>query len=343
MSDRQTQTPRGRTWALKRLLYHSGLLALARMARQRDHAMILRYHAVTEDTREVSYAGPEICLPVEAFRLQATYLKRAYSVVPVGDLIEAVAQGRRLPPRAVAITFDDGYADNFTRAFPILHSLGLPACVYVTTGSLDDGVPLWMSAVRALVLAAPGPTVTMEGAPVLELGGTSRNDAVRILTRQLVPLDARTRAERLATAAAAAGVDVRATLRGTMLGWDQVRVLAASGWTIGAHTVSHVNVALAASREAEQEILASRDAIVHRLRTPVHHFAYTNSGAAHQYYSSAVAEVLRHAGFRSAVTSDSGVLRQGTDAYCVPRVGVGPRLTPVADFAAALERRRLAA
>jgi peptidoglycan/xylan/chitin deacetylase (PgdA/CDA1 family) len=328
---------------MKRLLYHSGLLALVRMARQRGPAMVLRYHAVTEGPQEVVYAGPDICLPVEAFRLQAAYLKRAYSVVPVGDLVDSVLQGRRLPARAVAITFDDGYADNFTRAFPILHRLDLPACVYVTTGSVDDGVPLWMSAVRALVLGTTGPTLDVGGVGRVDLSASSRNEVVRTLTRELVPLDGRTRAERINAAAAASGVDLRAALRGSMLSWDQARVLAASGWTIGAHTVSHINVALADAHEAEQEIVASRDAIAHRLNVPVRHFAYTNSGAAHQYHSPAVAEMLQRAGFQSAVTSDSGVLRAGINAFFVPRVGVGPRLTPVADFAAALERRRLAA
>src|SRR5262245_61845751 len=343
MSVKPTSLPRASAWAMKRLLYHSGLLALARMTRQHGRAMVLRYHAVTEGTREVPYAGPDICLPVEAFRLQAAYMKRAYSVVPIDELVEAVVHNRPLPRRALAITFDDGYADNFTRAFPILHRLGLPACVYVSTGSLDDAAPLWMSAVRALVHGARGAALEVPGIGRFDLDAGGRNAAARVLTRELVPAAAAVRTERLAALAAANGVDIRAALRGSMLSWDQVRVLASSGWTVGAHTVNHVNVALADPGEAEQEIVASRDAIEQRLRMPVHHFAYTNSGAAHEYHSTAAAELLRRCGFRSAATSEGGILRHGTDVFRLPRVGVGPRLTPVADFAAALERRRHAA
>ena len=59
-------TPRhGAAWAAKRVLFHSGLLALARQLRQRDRAVILRYHAITDGT-DVEYAAPDICLPVSA-------------------------------------------------------------------------------------------------------------------------------------------------------------------------------------------------------------------------------------------------------------------------------------
>jgi hypothetical protein len=58
----------GAAWAAKRVLFHSGLLALARQLRRRDRAIILRYHAIT-DGADVRYAAPDICLPVTALRL----------------------------------------------------------------------------------------------------------------------------------------------------------------------------------------------------------------------------------------------------------------------------------
>jgi peptidoglycan/xylan/chitin deacetylase (PgdA/CDA1 family) len=127
-----------------------------------------------------------------------------------------------------------------------------------------------------------------------------------------------------------------------MLDWDEVRDLAAAGWTIGAHTVTHLNVALAPPAEAETELAASRDAIAARIGAPVEHFAYPNSGGAHRYFDGAVADILRLLGFRSAVTSRPGVIDPRTDAFAVPRIGVSPRLAAVSDLAASLVRQRLA-
>jgi peptidoglycan/xylan/chitin deacetylase (PgdA/CDA1 family) len=331
-------------WAVKRALYHSGLLALARLARQRVRGLVLRYHALTEGAVEVPYAIPDICLPVEAFRLQMAFLRRAYSVVTLDELVEATTAGRALPPRSVAITFDDGYADNHRLGLPVLRRLGLPATIYVATGGVEDGPPLWMSLVRALVLGAPGTSLEVPGVGAFALDGSGgRYAAGRALTRALVPLGASERAERLAEAAAHAGIDVVRPLAGVMLDWAQVRELAANGWTIGAHTVSHVNVALAPAAEAENEIARSRDALAAAIGAPVAHFAYPNAGGEHRYFDAEVAGILRRLGFKSAVTSRAGALRPGADCFVLPRLGVSPRLGPVVELAAALELQRLAA
>ena len=328
----------------KRALYHSGLLALARLARQRVRGLVLRYHVLTDGTAEIPYATPEICLPVDAFRLQMAFVRRAYRVVSVDDVIDALANGRPLPPRALAITFDDGYADNHRLGLPVLRRLGLPATIYVATGGLDGGTPMWTSAVRALVLAAPGPVLDVPGMGTVTIGPPGRrHDGVRALTRALVPLAAGDRQARLDAAARSAGVDVGGLLAGAMLTRAAVRELAASGWTIGAHTVSHINVALADPAEAEAEIAASRDALVAAAGTRVVHFAYPNTGGQHRYFSAEVIAILRRLGFRSAVISRSGALRPGLDPFTIPRLGVSPRLGSVIELATAMERQRLAA
>ena len=332
------------TWALKRVLFHSGLLTLAGLAQRRAGGLVLRYHAITPDSREVPYATPDICLPVEAFRVQMAFVKRAYTVLSLDELVDRVRRGAKLPPRALAITFDDGYADNHRLAFPVLQRLGLPATVYLTSGSVNAGPPLWMSAVRALVLAAPAGDLAVPGLPPVTLGPAAERGPIgRALTRALVPLPAAERTERLAAAAAACRVDPARVLDGTMLGWDEVRELARAGWTIGAHTVTHVNVALAAPEEAEAEIARSRDAIAAAVGEPVMHFAYPNTGGAHRYFDGATAAMLGRLGFRSAVTSAPGLVRPGVSPFALPRIGVSPRLAPVSELAATLVRQRLAA
>jgi peptidoglycan/xylan/chitin deacetylase (PgdA/CDA1 family) len=328
---------------VKRVLLRSGVIALAGLARRRSAGLVLRYHAVT-DGGDVPYATPEICISATAFRLQMAFVKRAYSVVPLDELVGCLERRSALPPCALAITFDDGYADNHRLAFPILRDLDLPATVYVSTGSLDGGAPLWMSSVRALVLGARGHELRVPGMPPLALGPAVRRGVVaRNLTRALVPLEASDRADRIAAAAAAAGVDLGRVLGGVMLTWAQVRELADAGWTIGAHTVTHANVALAPAAAAEAEIAGSRDAIVAATGREVRHFAYPNSGGEHRYFDAGTALLLRRLGFRSAVTSKPGLVRRGGDLFTLPRIGVSPRLAPVSELAAALARQRLAA
>jgi peptidoglycan/xylan/chitin deacetylase (PgdA/CDA1 family) len=329
---------------VKRALYHSGLLSLARMARTRVRGLILRYHALTDDARDVSYAAPDICLPARAFELQMAFVKRAYRVLSLDEVADALARGGELPPLSVAITFDDGYADNHRLAAPILRRLGLPATVYVATAAADRQDVFWVSAVRALVLAARGSEIAMPGtAPIALPAAGPRDAAVKALTRAMVELPAAARSKSLRAVAAGAGVDLDALLAGTMMTWAQVKELASAGWTIGAHTVNHQNVAVVEPQVAETEIMRSRDAIADAAGTSVCHFCYPNTGGRHRYFSPEVAEILRCNGFRSATTSVPGALRPGADPFLLPRLGVSPRLAPIVDLAAAIERQRLAA
>jgi peptidoglycan/xylan/chitin deacetylase (PgdA/CDA1 family) len=329
---------------LKQLLFRSGLLDLVGLARRRGSGLVLRYHAVTPDEHEVAYATPEICVALRSFRLQMAFVKRAYTVLPLPELVDLVTRGVKLPPRALAITFDDGYADNYRLAFPVLERLGLTATVYVTTSCLEDGPPLWMSAVRAVVLKTKSAELDVPGIGRVQLGPSEgRGPAARAVTRSLVPLSGTERNERLAAIVAAAGVDPARELASTMLTWQEVRALARGGWTIGAHTVSHANVALTAVGEAESEIAGSRAALAAAIGQPVQHFAYPNTGGEHVYFGPAVSTLLARLGFRSAVTSKPGALRTGADRFTLPRIGVSPRLAPVSELAAALARQRLAA
>ena len=329
---------------MKRVLFHSGLLAFARLARQRVRGVVLRYHALTERREEVLYAAPDICLPVDVFRLQMAFVQRAYRVVSLDELVHALERGAQLPPRALVITFDDGYADNHRLGLPVLRALGLPATVYVATGAIDGGAPFWVAAARALALRAPGDVLEVPGQPAIPLGAPERREvAAKTLTRALVPLRSDARAALLSEAAAAVGLDLQRMLAGTMLTWNQIRELHAAGWTIGAHTVTHANVALAAPEDAEADIVGSRDALAAALGTSVDHFCYPNSGGQHRYVSPGVIEILRRHHFRSATTSRPGALRPDADRFQLPRLGVSPRLGPVVELATALERQRLAA
>jgi peptidoglycan/xylan/chitin deacetylase (PgdA/CDA1 family) len=328
----------------KRVLHHSGLLGLARLARARVRGVILRYHALTDSAEPVLYAAPDICMPVAAFRAQMAFVKRAYTVLPLDALVAAVVQGGKLPARALAVTFDDGYADNHRLGLPVLRALGIPATIYVATGAVENAAPFWVAAARTLALQARDDRLAVPGWEGIRLDTpASRETAARALTRALVPFAAEERAAWLGQAAAAAGVDLERSLWGTMLDWTQIRELAAAGWTIGAHTITHSNVALIDAARAEAEIAGSRDVLSAAIGAPVSHFCYPNSGGQHTYFGPDVTAVLRKLGFRSATTSRPGSLRPGADPFLLPRLGVSPRLAPVAELAAAMERQRLAA
>src|SRR2546423_14531892 len=80
---------------------------------------------------------------VRGLERQLRFLHHAANVVPLGDALQGLAEGRDLPPRAVAITFDDGYRDNLELAVPMLEALALPATFFLVPGLLSGSTQPW--------------------------------------------------------------------------------------------------------------------------------------------------------------------------------------------------------
>lgn len=92
---------------------------------------ILMYHMVceTENAKEKRY-----CCHPYAFKQQMAHLKKVgYQVIGLDDLINSIKKGTTLPEKSIAITFDDGFADNYDNAFPLLRAYGFPATMFVVS------------------------------------------------------------------------------------------------------------------------------------------------------------------------------------------------------------------
>src|ERR1700683_4183004 len=120
---------------IKRALLPSNGSALSRIISRsnwrRQRLLILCYHGIAMSEEHGSH--PEMFLPPETFARRMEILAQSGStVLELGEALRLLQQGK-LPPNSVAITFDDGWADFRTQAFPVLKKFGFPATVYLTT------------------------------------------------------------------------------------------------------------------------------------------------------------------------------------------------------------------
>jgi biofilm PGA synthesis lipoprotein PgaB len=132
---------RGTRWAFGALLAFAGAQATgATAARAEDHAVVLVYHHVSERTPKSTSVTPAV------FDAHLEYLAgHGFTVVPLSEVIEALATGRALPPRAVVLTFDDAYVSVHREALPRLERRGWPFTVFVPTESIDRGYSGYMT------------------------------------------------------------------------------------------------------------------------------------------------------------------------------------------------------
>jgi len=331
--------------ATKLAVHHLGMLDMLRRMRRRGCSLVLRYHAVApDDSPAPFYAGPDITIPRRLFVAQMRFLKGAYTVVPLAVIVDAITHGQAPPSGTLAVTLDDGYADNYHQAFPALRALHVPATVYVATEPIDDGPPLWTAELRAAVMTSRVTALRVEigGGHEFALGDlTARQQAIRELTNVLVPVEAALRRRILKTIRSELSVNGSGSLVGMMLTSAQIREMHRAGITIGAHTQTHSNMTLIGIDQSRAEINGSRERLEAILDAPVRDFAYPNTGGRYPHFNDAVAAVIRQLGFRSAVTSRAGVVAADSNPYMLSRIGVSPRLYREAPLAVALERYRL--
>jgi peptidoglycan/xylan/chitin deacetylase (PgdA/CDA1 family) len=123
----------------------------------RPRAVVLVYHRV----RERGLDPWRLTVDPEIFAGQMETLARDWTPISLSELVEGFAR-RQLPERAVAVTFDDGYADNLETAAPILVELGIPATLFVAADLVDAGGPPWWDQLVPLLLepARLPPTLT---------------------------------------------------------------------------------------------------------------------------------------------------------------------------------------
>jgi len=293
----------------------------------KGRAVVLRYHRVAGPPER---SGP-LSVTAQEFEAQLQFLSKRCQVVSAREIVAAIAELKPLPSRAVAITFDDGYDDNYTQAFPLLQTYGVPATFLVTAGWIGTEKVLWWDrlhdylrqaaaagtrpagledlpeAVAALLaranLRAPGVAARLEAALVVGLRERAESP------EQLDDL-----VERIAAALGAGEPDPD---RYRPMDWDQVRAMRDAGMEIGSHTMSHARLSVAPPERAFEELDGSKQLIERELDEPIALVAYP-AGACSQD----VLDLACEAAYLGGFTTASGSVGPGDDPFALRRIGV---------------------
>lgn len=277
----------------------------------------LIFHRVHEQPDPMYPGDPD----ARQFARICDWVKSAFNVLPLPRAIEALKAGT-LPERAAAITFDDGYADNLHVAAPILKERGLSATFFIATGFLGGG-RMWNDDIYDACRLWPGATLDLTPwlpqMPVLQLGQPGdyekRRSAAQAVTGLVKYLPHQDRHRICRAIAEHCGLPSHSNL---MMTPEEVCDLRDTGMVIGAHTRTHPILAGLDAAEAEQEIAGSKQDLEQLLGESVDVFAYPNGKPTTDLTSETV-ELVKKAGFASAVTTRWGVASAKTPCFELPR------------------------
>jgi peptidoglycan/xylan/chitin deacetylase (PgdA/CDA1 family) len=274
--------------------------------------LVLIYHRV------LAMPDPLVQGDVEAdrFAAQMDLLATCFNPLSLSEGLDRL-QSRSLPPRAVSVTFDDGYADNLEVALPIMRRCDVRGTVFVATGYLDGGLMFNDAVIEAIRQAPVRLDLSDLGFGILELPDMDRRRAAseRLIgeLKYRVPEERRARAVEILERAGGARP------RGLMLTRTQVRELRDAGVDIGAHTETHPILTRTEPAAAREDLARCRQELEAILGEPPRLFAYPNGRPGRDYDARHVA-MARDLGFTAAVSTAWGAAYPGCDLFQVPRV-----------------------
>lgn len=286
---------------------------------------VLMYHRILppSDPRHAA-EEPGMIVEPETFRMHLQTLKQEFTLIRLGEWVERSQQGRPLPDKACAITFDDGWLDNHEYAFPILQQEQVPATLFAVSHMIGTREMFWPNRVMRLLQQ---PAERLRELPWLQqlIGNESLDaeaSAQAIYSLKTLPDD-----ELIARVEEAEQLlGLTEPTRPQLLDWAQLREMADSGLVeVGSHTCHHFRLREDLSPEVmEREVAESRLRLQQRLDRPVDLFCYPNGD-----YSAQSRKAVSER-YRAAVTTQGGVNTQDSDPSLLSRYGVhqGSSATP---------------
>lgn len=279
------------------------------------------YHRILPAT-DSRYAmeEPGMVVTPETFRLHLQLAAEYFELLPLSEWLQRRTAGRPLPPRACAITFDDGWLDNYEYALPVLRATQTPATLFAVAEMVGTRRQFWPNRIAALLAT--------------HRDALAELPAATWLVDALQQSDGRPQRERLAAGIAAcknmADTDIEerldrleqalppSTPPPALADWQQLRAMQASGLVeIGSHTCNHRRLLPTLDeRTLRHEVVASKAILEQNLDAPVELFCYPNGDVSPE----ALALVREH--YQLAVTTQRGINRAATPVHELQRIGM---------------------
>jgi peptidoglycan/xylan/chitin deacetylase (PgdA/CDA1 family) len=317
------------------LLYYSGLLrllhSLRRVFGRRREICVLGLHRVLsqgEEGRSNSLDG--IVLKEATFAKLLEFLARRFSVISPDVLLENTPREPHDSKPWCLLTFDDGWRDNYTSAFPWLKKHAIPATIFLTTGMVgtrggfwvEQLVRLWKDSAKRQQIqqefrkAVPGRVEAPNLEEVVEYCKRMPNEGRRNFLRNL---------------GLSADSSHDSDAADQMLTWDEIVEMSRDGIDFGSHTVSHPLLTYENDAKVEQELHSSKQTLEEKLAKKVKTFAYPNGD-----WDDRIRTMVKDSGYDLAFSVNRGWYFQGADRYTIPRImlhegnvtGPGGRFSP---------------
>ena len=300
---------------LEFIIYFSGIAFLLSLFGKKG-VIILTYHRVD------SVAEPFSAVSLKNFEKQIGYLAQRKKVISLEELIINIQKGIELPKGCVVITFDDGYKNNYTNAYPILKKYNMPFTIFLATDYIGSGKIIWYDELAYKIKQSNCESIVLKTNNLQRYNIRSEKEklkAIGNLFRLLIDCSNEKRKEILSELDDKLKVEVpKQYVENIMLSWTDVKEMAIdTNVSFGAHTCSHCKLTSVSLDDARKEIAGSKRKAENEIGKRIKIFSYPFGG-----YNERIKQILKENGFDCAVTILYGENGLESDLFGLKRIGV---------------------
>ncbi len=279
---------------------------------------IVTFHRVLPAEQLAASPLPGLCVTPAFLDEALAFFARHFRCLTVSEAVRAHARGEQQTRPLLAVTFDDGRADGFEHARPLLAKHGVLGTFYAVANAVDSPEPLWPDALALEVqaLAARGPAGREAIAAVFAAPITQGAQLPKLAANLAKAWPAARIALALAKLRAASGGAALPSWERAMR-WDELAALARAGHEIGSHSLSHAILLGECLPDLGAEVAGSKRVLEDKLGVPVTSFCYPSG----LYDDDALAAVAA-AGYENATTTLPGVNRGSAAPFELRRVDI---------------------
>lgn len=309
---------------LARIIYRSGTGNIKSKNNSRyGSPVILYYHRVCDVTKNFLQI-PDLVVSKNNFERQMEFVKKEFNVLPLDVIIDHLKKGKALSCHDIAITFDDGYIDNYLYAYPILKKYGIPATIFVTTGYIGSNNLLWWDRLSLIIKAMRGTEIVWDdfSSDLLtsELKSILNNE--KALRRSLTPLTNYLKSVGVHKREAIIQYLGKTILNSesllshqrVFLSWQEIKEMSGNGITFGSHSHTHAILTEMDDEYMNRELSLSKELIRENVGSDPEGFSYPDG-----CFDDRVKASVIKTGYHYAVQTNRLARRYLPDIYSIPR------------------------
>jgi len=311
------------------LIYHLGLLHLLiiilKKVKKEHVAAVVNFHRIIEDNQNgFLFKSHTIHHHVKLFEREMAFINKWFNIISMDELIDQIKKKKNFDKPTMAITFDDGYRDNYTLAYPILKKYDLPAIIYLVSGLIGTSQRAWLDEVDFALLNTKENKLkfpSLLGEKTLNILSTQDKQKANILIgEKLKRVENESKFKLIDELFDRLKVkrNIYSENDRVMMNWEEAKEMSDNKISFGAHTVSHPILTQLPLDEAKKEISTSKQVIEKELNTPVNHFAFPNGSSLD--FNEELRKYCVKLGFKSVSTGEYGINKKNSNPYYIKRI-----------------------